>query len=155
MITTMTDHEKLICSTLWNDGESITSIAKILPYRIGTAKRLIRGLIASGYLPPRKKGELVKERLKQLVESGITDSYEIASILGITQQTALVYKSQMRLYTARPKKNYRPTVLSEKTQQLIAELENGVSSKEIRAKYGVSRQYVDKVKSKYIKGQKQ
>lgn len=147
----MTDHEKLICFTLWNDGESITSIAKMLPYRIGTAKRLIKGLIDSGYLPPRKKGELVKERLRQLVESGVTDSYEIASILGLTYQTVFDYKSRMGLHTPRPKKNYRPTVLSERTQQIIAELENGVSRKEIQAKYGVSRQYVEKVKSKYIK----
>lgn len=151
MIEKMTDHEKLICSTLWNDGESITSIAKILPYRIGTAKRLIKDLIESGYLPPRKKGELVKERLRQLVKSGITDSYAIATILGITHQTASTYKSQIGLHTPRPKKNYRPTVLSVKTQQIIADLQNGINQKEIQLKYNVSRQYVSEVKKKYVK----
>ncbi len=147
----LSEYEKSMCLTLWQDGESIISIAKMLPYKVGTAKRLIKDLVASGYLPQRKRGDLVKDRLKRLVASGVTDSYEIATILGINQQTVLNYKSRLKLYTERPPKNYRPTVLSEKTQQIIADLQNGISNKEIQTKYDVSRQYVSKVQKNYCK----
>lgn len=89
----------------------------------------------------------VDEFVKKTIESNtIEDSAKILN------------KSEIQIYSVinRYKLNYqKKCALSKKSKEILAEIEKGeLSQSEISRKYKVSRQYVSKLKQKWVEKQK-
>lgn len=140
------ESEKLLVKRLWNEGESVENIIRLLPYSIGKARRYVRELRESGYLEGSvyRKGKKNIEKYIELYKSGMSVK-EIASMYGLKVGTIYCYlkinKNNLR------DKRYGH---GEKTKEIINAIKIGKKQCEVVKEYGVSRQYVSALKKEIV-----
>jgi DNA-binding NarL/FixJ family response regulator len=136
------------------NGCKIKQILRALPYSEKKGLTIIQRLKKEGAVPKRKTTS--KELVLCAYNSGIKNPYEIAEKYGYSVNTVQTILSQAKLKRQRPKKNfkYRGTSeiskLSEKTQNILEAVQDGISPKKVATMYGVTRQYVYVLKAKYL-----
>lgn len=94
-----------------------------------------------------------ERRIKELYDTGITNPYEIAEILGYKPSS--VQSSLVRIIKrSRPKHNYKKTKLAPeskaKIESIIKELQDGIAPIIVAKNHKCSRQYVHIIKNKYM-----
>lgn len=151
----MTEQDKNLIIRLWESGEPSSSIVRLLPYDTQTAKSMITELRQNGVLKGRSGKTATKtwEKVLQAYNDGITSPYDLAEMFGLKVSTVNWILGNSKLDRKRPKHNYKQYPLCEKTQQIITEIQSGKPLYEIAKAHGTSRQYVHKVKNKYVKEQ--
>ena len=151
----MTEQDKNLIVRLWDSGEPTTAIVRLLPYDTQTAKSMIMQLRQNGVLKGRSGKTATKtwEKVLRAYNDGITSPYEIAEMFALKVGTVNTILSNSKLHRKRPKQNYKPFPLCDKTQQIITEIKSGKPLHEIAKAHGTSRQYVHKIKNKYVKEQ--
>lgn len=141
---------------LWNSNLSIASIIKMIPEKENIIKTHIADLRAKGILLDRKKS--TKESLVLEYQNGETNPYEIAEKYNLSICTVRQYLGCAGLKRKRPSKNYKKREkvkmcnLSEKTKTIINALNSKKSLVQIAKENNVSKQYVAKVRDKYVVG---
>ena len=151
----MTESEIKLVERLWASGKGIGEIARLLPYKEYIAKREIAELKQKGVLKGRSGKTATKtwEKVLQAYNNGITSPYDLAEMFGLKVSTVNWILGTSKLDRKRPKHNYKQYPLCEKTQQIITEIQIGKPLHEIAKNHGTSRQYVHKIKNKYVKEQ--
>lgn len=149
----MTESEIKLVERLWASGKGVGEIARLLPYKEYIAIREIRELKRNGVLKGRsgKSRANTQAKVLQAYNDGITSPYEIAEMFGLKVSTVNWILGNSKLDRKRPKHNYKQYPLCEKTQQIITEIKSGKPLHEIAKAHGTSRQYVHKIKNKYVK----
>lgn len=149
----MTEQDKNLIISLWNNGETVSNIIKMLPYDENTARNMIKELRDGNILKDRTKRN-AKECVKIAVEQGIMNKYQIAEMYGYDITTIENAIISLRIKRQRPHKNYKKrkeVELSEQTHKIIEDLRAKEQTQgAIAKKYNVSRQYVSWLKKKYV-----
>lgn len=138
----MTEREKNEVKRMWEQGDSTTAIARLLPYKEYISKAEIRKLKKEGFLKPRKVCEIRDKTIVAEVQP-TTNLREVAARYGLTVD--YIYKILWRNGVRHPK--IRTYHTSEKAQDILDELAGNGSPTEIAKKYGVSRQFVYQLKN--------
>lgn len=152
----MTEANKQIIKKLWNLGETIEMIIRLVPMKQTHCRALIKQMRESGELPPRGRARGKTDReVISAYESGITNKYDLAQMFDLTT-AHILYILRHNGYGGRPEHNHKtrrkntPDELSERTQAIALAIQSGVKTGEICRQYGVTRQYVNLVKKKYL-----
>lgn len=142
----MTEQDKRQIIALWEGGVALEQIYQMLPYKRYHALKMVRELRADGTLKPRKKTERAIELVALAWQTETKDYNELAEMFGYTPSTI----SQYLQYSGVRERKRQPDSykISQKTQDIVAEFENGTPMAEIARKFGVSRQYVHRIKKK-------
>lgn len=99
----------------------------------------------------------MKNKVLELYKNGMTNPYELAKECGFTIGTVRNYLYRAGLSGHRPEHNYkkrRPTQLSDLsdlTVKIMNALNDGKPVIEIAKEFYVTKQYVYKIKEKYLK----
>lgn len=141
---------------LWENGESINSIIRLLPYKENVTRKEIAKLRQNGTLKGSSGKTKAKtwEKVLQAYNGGITSPYELSETFGLKVGTINTILSNSHLDRARPKHNYKPYPLSAKTQLILQDIKQEIDVKDIIIRHNVSRQYVYKIKNKYLGAKK-
>lgn len=150
----MTEQDKDFIVRLWESGEPSSSIVRLLPYSPQKAKAMIMELRQNGVLKGRsgKSQSKTWQKVLQAYKGGITSPYELSEMFLLKVGTVNTILSNSRLNRTRPPKNYKQYPIGDKTKEIIAEIQSGKPLHEIAKAYGFSRQYIHRVKEKYVKG---
>lgn len=149
----MTENEKQLVIKWWNSGETISSIAKMLPYREHTALKEIRALKKDGTLKGHsgKTQETVLKKMVDIYLNETKDKREIAKIIGLDVRTVQRYLRKAPIKIERsPRIVLNGYNKSEKTKNIIKQLQDGKKQNYIAEEFGVSKQYVSIVKHKFV-----
>ena len=151
----MTEQDKNLIVRLWDSGEPASAIVRLLPYDTQTAKSMMMELRQNGVLKGRSGKTATKtwEKVLRAYNDGITSPYDLAEMFGLKVGTINTILSNSGLHRKKPKHNYNPFPLCDKTKEIITEIESGKPLHEIAKAHGTSRQYVHRVKNKYVKEQ--
>jgi DNA invertase Pin-like site-specific DNA recombinase len=148
----MTEQEKKQIISMWESRMTILDIVRTLPYTQREARRMINELRADGTLKPRKKKRMLNEAIMEIFNSGTTDRYEIAEILGVSYRTVLNRLQKMGIHLGRPAHNHKKMPIKDTTAQIMDDIRKGeMSYSQIAKKYGVSRGRVGNIKQQMIK----
>ena len=147
----MTEQDKNLIIRLWESGETKSSIVQLLPYKPYQARLMIEELKKNGTLQGRsgKSEKKTWNKVLQAYNDGKTNPYDIAKMFGLKVGTVNNILSNSRLNRKKPEHNYNQFPLTEKTKQIITEIQSGKSLSEIAREYNISRQYIHKIKNKY------
>lgn len=152
----MTHQDRELIIRLWNNRMSINKIVRMLPYSPTVARQYVKEVKASGALKAENRVPNDRELVVQAYKGGMTNHYEIAETYGINYDCIRVYLNGANIHRQRPPHNYKQRKrlkvqeLPEKTQQIITALKDGTPNAEVARNHGISRQFVWKVKKKYV-----
>lgn len=151
----MTEQDKNLIVRLWESGEPTTAIVRLLPYDTQRAKSMITELRQNGVLKGRSGKTATKtwEKVLRAYNDGITNPHDLAEMFSLKVGTINTILSNSRLNRTRPKHNYKERGKCEKTIAIIKEIQSGKPLHEIAKLHGTSKQYVHKIKNKYVKEQ--
>lgn len=142
----MTENDKRQIISLWESGVALEQIYQMLPYKRYHALKMVRDLRADGTLKPRKKTERAIELVALAWQTETKDIDELAEMFGYS--TATIDKYLQLSGVREGKRQPNSYKISDKTHEIIAELEINTSLSEIARKFGVSRQYVHQIKTR-------
>lgn len=148
----MDENEKKIVIKLWNNGETISTIAKLLPYKEYIATKKIQELKKMNVLDGRsgKTKEKTTEKVLATYKNTTTNPYEIAEILDLSIRTVNGILCEAKLERVRPKHNYKKKEISYRTKLILNDLKSGVNPRKIAKKYDVSTQYVYQTRNRFL-----
>lgn len=151
----MNEQDKKLIIQFWESGLSIRKIVKLLPYKPYHILIAIKELRQNGTIGGKsgKSKEKTWEKVLQAYNNGTTNPHDIAEMFGLKVNTVNVILGNSQLGRKKPKHNYKQMEIGEKTRQIIMEIQSGKPLHEIAKAHGTSRQYVHKVKNKYVKEQ--
>lgn len=151
----MTDYIREQIKKLWCANVPVASIIRMLPCKEKDAREYLKAMRENGELTKIQRKRDTKKILTEMFEQG-KDVYEICEELKIDTLTLYCYCSMYKIKIKRSK-NYRkkrlkPKLedLNEKTQKIVEQLKAGISNVEAARLNSVSRQYVCKLKKKYL-----
>lgn len=145
----MTESDKILIKRLWESGETIEVIIRMLPYNVKESRDIIAELRSSGYLSKRKIISISQNRVADAYNKGNTDINALSQMFGYTPFTIEAYLRRAGIHRMRPPHNSKTMELCDQTLAIIADLKRGsMSQTEIAKTYGVSRQYVHQLKNK-------
>lgn len=139
---------------MWNSGSKIYEIIRVMPCSEKKAKAIIKEMKDNGDLP--KCRPRAKDIVLMAYSNGMTNPYEIAEKYGYSVKTIKGTLTDLKLNRGRPAKNYKKrksvefSDLCQNTQDIVLELKNGVSPRDISRKYNISTQHIYKLKEKYL-----
>lgn len=152
----MTEKDKNLVVTLWQSGEPIERIIRLLPYPICTSRKYINELRNQGVLTNENRiKKKAIDKVMQLYNSGVTNPYEIADMTGYSFYTVRSALVKAGLDRKRPEHNYKATPLkpydkiSDNSKIIVDLLEQGKGCSEIARLVGCSRQNVFVLKKKF------
>ena len=152
----MTEREKNLVVTLWQSGEPIEKIIRLLPYPIGISRRYIRELREQGVLTKSNRNKITaKEKIIEIYNNGTINPYDIAEISGYSFYTVRYVLSHAGLCRVRPVHNYKTTSpmpyerICDNSKQIVDLLERGMGCAEIAKIVGCTRQNVFILKKKF------
>ena len=132
---------------MWEQGFTATQISRVLPYKEYVTKAEIRQLKKEGILPPHSITEIRNKTICKEFEKN-KNLREISEKFGVS--IWLVRNVLGRCGVKHPRiMNFTP---NEKKEQIIEDLENGMTMSEIAKNHGVSRQYVHQIKKELYNG---
>jgi DNA-binding CsgD family transcriptional regulator len=155
----MSESEIKLVKELWESGNTIRQIARLLPYKEYIAIKKIQELRRNGGLSEKggRTYENTKAKILQLYNDGIKNCEQIGKILCLSKDYVRNILVAEKLNRKRPQHNYNKrkpvdiSTLCDKTQKIVQELNNGKPIKDIAKSQNVSRQYVSALKNKYLK----
>lgn len=143
----MMDKEIEQVKKMWEQGFTATQISRVLPYKEYVTKAEIRQLKKEGILPPHSITEIRNKTICKEFEKN-KNLREISEKFGVS--IWLVRNVLGRCGVKHPRiMNFTP---NEKKEQIIEDLENGMTMSEIAKNHGVSRQYVHQIKKELYNG---
>lgn len=150
----MTEQEKNLIIALWENGTPVNSIVRMLDCKQCYAKQYIKELRDNGTLTKENRRKNATEIVVNVFNKGETNPYKIAEITGYKVTTVRTLLNGAHISIPRGKRNRPPTKISslcELTQLIIEDIKSGEKFSQIAKNHNVSRQYVYKVKDKYVK----
>ena len=148
----MTEQDRNTIIRLWENGVAARNIERLLPYKPYWVKLMIAKLRQNGTLKGQKSKtqEKTTAKLIEAFKGGITSPYDLAEMFGLTYNSVQQIFSKAKFKRGKPPKKFKPTKLCAKTNEIIEALKDGTKTNEIIKIHGVSRQYVNKIKNKYV-----
>lgn len=153
----MTENDKNLIITLWENGEPISHIIKMLPYPTETARQMVVDLRKNGVLElDRRSNRAGGWRILQMYKEGTTNPYEIAEKLNYSINTVQLILSSAKLGRKRPEHNYKKTrmltydELCDNSKRIVDLLREGKDCTEIARIVGCSKQNVFLVKKRFF-----
>ena len=147
----MTETDRLQIKRLWENGEPIEHIVRVLPYGQVTARAMVAELRADGTLPPRNRTQMAIAKVVNAYNSGITDFDELSAMFGFKHGYIRWCLQVAGVKRPRPKKY--STTINELAMEIIQEIATGEKTQaQIAAEFGVSRQYVNQLKKRMENG---
>lgn len=153
----MTENDKNLIVSLWENGEPISHIIKMLPYSTETARQMIVDLRKNNVLKLENRSNRAGGwRIVKMYNDGITNPYEIAEKLNYSINTVQIVLSKAKLGRERPKHNYKKTrtltydELCDNSRKIIDLLKIGKDCTEIARMLGCTRQNVFIIKKKFF-----
>ena len=153
----MTEREKNLVVTLWQSGEAIEKIIRLLPYKEGVSRRYVKELRDNGVLTQENRGKrTAKVKVLELYNNGMTNPYEISEESGYSISTVRSVLARLKLNRSRPKHNYkrreraRYDKLCENSKRIVNLLEQGKSCAEVARLLGCTRQNVFITKKRFF-----
>ncbi len=151
----MKENDREFIIKMWESGEPISQIIRMLPYPAEIARQYIVDMRKAGVLLlERRSNRAGGWRIINMYKEGITNPYEIAEKLNYSMHTVNDVLSKAKLNRKRPKHNYKKTriktygELSDNTQRIIDLLQEGKDCLEVANIVGCSRQNVFQVKKR-------
>lgn len=142
----MTEQDKKKIVALWQSGMSISQIKQLFPVKLQEYRDTIREMKANGEFPTERKSTV--QKIKEAIESGERNPYEIAETYGISYYTVRYYKSLLGIKTVKTQ-NFKEYSKCEKTKTIKSEIALGEKSlSQIAKDNNVSRQYVSYLKKR-------
>ncbi len=148
----MTEQDRELIIRLWNSRMSLNSIARMLPYPTMIAKQYVNEVKASGALKAENRVMTHKQLILTAYANGMVNPHQIASEFELPLNSVRAVLSAAKLNRKRPPHNYVKRLqakLSDKTQQILTDVQQGLSNVEVAKKHNVTRQYVYKIKKNY------
>lgn len=145
---------KQLCR-LWENGESLTTIYRLLPNKPREIRQELAKLRQNGILGERTqvRRSISREKILQAYNCGKTP-IEIANKLECSTTTVYTALREQGIMLERPKhykkREVKVGMLCDKTQAIIKCMQEGKRACEISKEFGVSRQYVSIIKHKYL-----
>lgn len=145
---------KQLCR-LWENGESLIAIYRLLPYKPREIRQELAKLRQNGVLGERTQvgRSISREKILQAYKGGKTPT-DIANELGCSSVTVYTALREQGIAVERPKHYKKRTVkvgmLCDKTQAIIKCLQEGKRACEVAKEFGVSKQYVSFIKHRYL-----
>ena len=147
----MTEADRVQIKRLWDNGEPIEHIVRVLPYSQVVAKEMVSELRADGTLPPRNRVQMAIAKVSNAYNSGITDFDELSAMFGFKRGYLRWCLQVAGVKRPRPKK-YNTTI-NELAMEIMQEIATGKKSQaKIATEFGVSRQYVNQLKKRMENG---
>ena len=150
----MAEQDKNLIIALWENGTSVNSIVRMLDCKQYYAKQYIKELRDNGTLTKENRRKNATEIVVNVFNKGETNPYKIAEITGYKVGTVRTLLNSAHISIPKGKRNRPPTkiyALLAFTQLIIEEIKSGEKFSQIAKNHNVSRQYVYKVKDKYVK----
>jgi DNA-binding CsgD family transcriptional regulator len=142
----MTENERRHIVALWESRVPIEQIYRMLPYRRKEAVAMVGELRADGTLKPRKRAESAVNAVALAWQTETKSPYELAELFGYSVETVQKYLKMSGVRGGkRPTANYKHC---DKTNAIMADLQEGKPMPQIARTYGVSRQYVHQIKQR-------
>lgn len=143
----MTDSEKAKIISLWQSGMTLGQIRQLTPIEPRKFDLAVREMKRNGEFPNDRKN--AEQKVVEAFQRGERNPYKIAEDLGITPNSVRAF---LGWHKCRKGKKTRNWVHCERTNEIVKDLQEGaLSQAEIARKYGVSRQYITKMKRKVEK----
>lgn len=150
----MTEQDESLLIRLCESGENLTAITRLLPYKRQTIRQTILKLRQKGVLNGQKanKRENTQARVLNAYNGGLRTISGIVNFTSLSRQTVrrCLLNHNIRLQRPRVYRKKDISERSEKTQSIVNDLKNGMRVCEIVQKENVSRQYIYKVKNKFL-----
>lgn len=154
----MTESEKGLIISMYNNRYKVSEIVQMLPYKEGTSMRFIKELRQKGLLKKENRQRFTPRQIEvQKLHSEGYNAHKITEQTGYALTTIYQTLSDLKLSCPRPKHNYKKRVevtldkLSSKTQQILAAVKSGKKSRDICQEFQITRQYLSLLKKKYQK----
>lgn len=150
----MTEQEKNLIIALWENGTPVNSIVRMLDCKEYHARQYIKELRNNGTLTKENRRKNATEIVVNVFNKGETNPYKIAEITGYKVSTVRTLLNGAHITIPKGKRNRPPTKISslcELTQLIIEDIKSGEKFSQIAKNHNVSRQYVYKIKDKYVK----
>lgn len=138
----MTEQEREKVINLWNSRVSVNRIVQLFPYDRQTMIKEINAMKADGTLDKTNRIPTKAGRIGEAYKQGKTNPYELAEQFGVSRAQVNSALWECDIIRKRPPHNY----LS-KGEQILSDLERGMSPLEVAKAYNVTRQYVYKLRS--------
>lgn len=146
----MTEREKAKILELWHGGMPLARIRQIVYLPTREFRTAIKELKQSGAMMKIKRVSR-EDKIIASYERGERNPYKIAEDCGVSLRTVQYYLSANKLPLG---KNGRKCGMNfkhcEKTERIFADFERGeLKQIEIARKYGVSKEYISKMRKKW------
>lgn len=154
----MTESEKALIVRLWENGQTMEKIIRMLPCSNGKARAYILELQQNGTIKGRsgKTREKTLERVLQAYNGGISNPYEISQELNLAFSTVSIALHELGIRRKRPPHNYKKRKkfaicdLTERVKKVLCELAEGKGVRETARNNGISAQRVSTIKKEYL-----
>lgn len=143
----MTEREIQSIKNQWDSGVPILQIVRTIPMTKKKAYGAILDLKNRGVLRERKRKCGVSV-VSYFYENVTKNPYEIAEHTGYTVGTVSTYLKRNGISRERPKHNYNKREYSENTKEILKCIEAGKTPREICSLFGVSKQWVSRIKKR-------
>lgn len=143
----MTDSEKNKVLTLWQSGMTLGQIRQLMAMTSAEFKRAIAEMKRNGEFPKTRK--TAEQKVVEAFQRGERNPYAIAEEYGLSVHSVRSFLGWNKCHKGKKTRNW---VHCDRTNEIVEDLQEGVLSQaEIARKYGVSRQYITKMKRKVEK----
>lgn len=143
----MTESEKSSIVSLWESGMTLGQIRQMVAVGRREFADTIREMKRNGEFPNIRKTS--GDKIVEAYHRGERNPYEIAEQYGVQPDYVYWVLKTNKLRLGRKTRNF---VHTERTNEIVEDLQEGkLSQAEIARKYGVSRQYITKMKRKVEK----
>ena len=153
----MTESEKILVVNLWEEKKPIKYIVSLLPYKPYVARKQIKEMVENGELKQRRcrDKERSKNKILEIYNNKTKNIYEIAkeTNLSFNYVRDILYRCGIR--RKRPEKNYKKRKqttfedLSNNSKEILLELKNGKTARQISKEKDISTQWIHKLKSQH------
>lgn len=144
----MTEQDKKKIVALWQSGMSIVQIKDLFPVKFQEYKATIKEMKANGEFPTERK--TAEQKVVEAFQRGERNPYKIAEEYGLSVHSVRSFLGWNKCHKGKKTQNW---VHCDRTDAIVEDLQDGaLSQAEIARKYGVSRQYITKMKRKVEKG---
>ena len=143
----MTESEKYRIVSLWESGMTLGQIRQLMAMTSAEFKRAIAEMKRNGEFPKTRK--TAEEKVVEAFQRGERNPYAIAEEYGLSVHSVRSFLGWNKCHKGKKTRNW---VHCERTDAIVEDLKEGaLSQAEIARKYGVSRQYITKMKRKVEK----
>ena len=135
-----------IIQRYWSAALTVEEIVQMLPYPKTVSRSMIKALKADGTLPKRSKEMIVRHKLAEAYNSGITDVDVLAEAFCLSPNTVVQYLHREGIRRQAHRRPYRRNDRYHEITEAVKQ--GGESISALARRFAVSRQYVHQLKKK-------